>query len=255
MKPDQNQGTNPAPISRRDWLCGSLLAGVGVTLWGCQAPGGSTGGRLPGPVWPDMEPSAGGPIAAAPTPDVPPTQPMPVNPGVPAGIIPRGTWTNASPIISRSHPMNGISRITIHHSAIPNDTLRSQADVVRMLRGIQREHMNRAGEPFADIGYHYIIDPSGRIWEGRTTALQGAHVANQNEHNLGVMLLGHFDRQQPTQASVATLDSFVTAQMHRYNVPVGRVYTHQEIGRSACPGRNLQRYMDQTRSRGTLARA
>lgn len=178
--------------------------------------------------------------------------PAPVQVGA---VMPRSSWTNVAPIVSRAHAMNGVSRITVHHSAIPYDSLRSQADVTRMLNGIRTEHMNRRGEPFADIGYHYIIDPSGRIWEGRSLSLQGAHVANNNEHNMGIMVMGHFDRQAPTSAQVAALDSFVTRQMRAYRISVNRVYTHQEIGKSACPGRNLQRYMDQTRSRGTLAQA
>ncbi len=193
-------------------------------------------------------------IPATPMPSVPaiPQQPAPSRP---SGVIGRAAWNNQAPVMSRAHPMNGINRITIHHSAIPNDSLRSQADVARMLNGIRTEHMNRRGEPFADIGYHYIIDPAGRVWEGRSLALQGAHVANNNEHNLGIMLLGNFQNQQPTPAAISSLDGFTAAQMRRYNIAVNRVYTHQEIGKSACPGRNLQRYMDQTRSRGNLARA
>jgi N-acetylmuramoyl-L-alanine amidase len=193
------------------------------------------------------------PVAANP----PPSRPAAPRPGTQGTgvVMSRGSWTRAAPIMSRISPMNGISRITIHHSAIPNDDLRTQADVARALEGIRRSHVTRRGEPFGDIGYHYIIDPQGRVWEGRALSLQGAHVAAQNEHNLGIMLMGHFERQQPTPAALASLDGFVASQMSRYRVPVSRVYTHQEIGKSACPGRNLQRYMDTTRSRGTLARA
>lgn len=199
-----------------------------------------------------MEPPAPLPVAAAPVPTLPAPQPVQ---SAPTGVISRAAWNRQAPVLSRAHPMNGINRITIHHSAIPNDSLRSQADVARMLNGIRSEHMNRRGEPFADIGYHYIIDPAGRVWEGRSLALQGAHVANNNEHNLGVMLLGNFQTQTPTPAATATLDAFVASQMRRYSIAVNRVYTHQEIGKSACPGRSLQRYMDVTRSRGNLARA
>lgn len=232
---------------------GSLAAGLGFALIGCQGSG-ATLRPPPGPVYPDLEtPQTPEPIPTAPLPTTPgPVRPLPA---MSPGVISRAAWNRQPPILSRAHPMNGINRITVHHSAIPNDTLRSQADVARMLNGIRTEHMNRKGEPFADIGYHYIIDPAGRVWEGRSLSLQGAHVANNNEHNLGVMLLGNFQTQTPTSAAIATLDGFVASQMHRYNIPVNRVYTHQEIGKSACPGRNLQRYMDSTRSRGNLARA
>ncbi len=141
----------------------------------------------------------------------------------------------------------------MHHSAIPSVGLNDRSAIVRQLQGIQREHMNRRGEPFADIGYHYVIDPNGEIWEGRSLSLQGAHVANQNEHNLGIMCMGNFDRHSPTPAQIATLQRFLSGQMQRYDVPVRRVYTHRELGKSSCPGNNLQRYMVSARSNGALA--
>ncbi|MBL8964472.1 MAG: N-acetylmuramoyl-L-alanine amidase [Phycisphaeraceae bacterium] len=242
------------PISRRDWFLGSLGATFGVVLLGCQSSGArSRSAFVPGPVFPGNEPVA----VSTPPPAGPAPRPIqsPASMSETGGFVPRAAWNRSPPVISRAQPMNGINRLTVHHSAIPNDSLRSQADVAKMLNGIRHEHMNRRGEPFADIGYHYIIDPAGRVWEGRTTALQGAHVAGNNEHNLGVMLLGNFQNQAPTSAALSSLDSFVAVQMRRYNIPVSRVHTHMEIGKSACPGRNLQRYMDQTRSRGMLARA
>ena len=40
--------------------------------------------------------------------------------------------------------------------------------------------------------------------------------------------------------------------MKRYRVSIANVYTHQELRSTECPGRNLQRYMMQTR--GTSGR-
>jgi hypothetical protein len=94
------------------------------------------------------------------------------------------------------------------------------------------------------------VDPSGRVWEGRSVLCQGAHVQDNNEHNLGIVVLGNFEQQVPTPAAIHSLDRFVASQMSRFNVPLRRVYTHQELRRTACPGRNLQRYMLASRSRG-----
>jgi hypothetical protein len=244
-------------FSRREILQGTLVAGVGTLLWGCQGTSGGSNSSivLPEPLWPDKQPQTGpSPIATPVTVAAPPT-PAPIQQPATGNLMTRAAWNSQPPILSRMHPMNGINRITVHHSAIPNGNLRSQGDVARMLNGIRNEHMNRKGEPFGDIGYHFIVDPAGRVWEGRATNLQGAHVSKNNEHNLGIMVLGNFQNQTPTSSATATLDSFIKYQMQRYNISVNRVYTHQEIGKSACPGRNLQRFMDQTRSRGVLARA
>jgi N-acetyl-anhydromuramyl-L-alanine amidase AmpD len=88
-----------------------------------------------------------------------------------------------------------------------------------------------------------VIDPAGRIYEARPLQYQGAHVHLQNEQNVGIVHLGNYDKQAPTRAQAAALDAFVADLMKRHRIPITRVYTHQEIGRSACPGTALQRYM------------
>lgn len=237
-------------LSRREALIsGGLLAGAAI-LYGC---GGSRvpSSALPGPRWPsDSE----GPVLATPKP-----QPTPKDPGfdLPEGVLPRSAWTRAGVANPRDiNPMNGVRRITVHHDGMPPVELRGQSDVAARLEQIRRAHVTRRDQPFADIGYHYIIDPQGRVWEGRSVRYQGAHVKDHNEHNLGILVLGHFNYQRPTPQALAALDRFVAQQMARYNVPLSRVMTHQEISPTECPGYHLQRYMVQTRSRdGALALA
>lgn len=236
-------------LNRRDVIHGGLLLGAGLILSGCQSGGGTSSARLPGPVWPDMEPAPAPPSTPS-EPSQGPIRPLPATGAV--AVIPRASWTGAQPIVALADPMNGIDKITVHHDAINSLDLRSPSDSMRRLESIRRSHVSQR---WADIGYHYIIDPSGRVWEGRPLRLQGAHVKDRNEHNMGVMVMGNFNEQTPTPQAINTLDAFVAMQMRRYNIPVSRVYTHQELGKSACPGRNLQRYMDMTRGRGRLARA
>lgn len=222
----------------------SILAGLG----GC-AGGSTVSTNTPSPIWDEgRETPAPKPVAVAPRATPAPT-PVEVMPPV-TGVIPRSAWTSSAIITSRCSLMNSVNKITVHHAAIDNSNLQSSEDVKRRLASIRNEHINRRPEPFADIGYHYIIDPQGRIWEGRPTKFQGAHVADRNENNLGIMLLGDFTKQQPTTAQINAMDSFVSSQMKRYGVPINRVYTHREIGKSTCPGANLQRYMDRTRAVG-----
>lgn len=235
--------------SRRDLIAAAGLLAAAWALSGCQS-GSAPVSRLPGPLWPDQEPgdpakSITAPVPAKPAAPVVATGPAP-------GVNPKSSWTSVKPVVSRAQPMKGVNRITIHHSAIPSAGLTDRSAIVRQLQGIQREHMHRRGEPFADIGYHYIIDPTGQVWEGRSLSLQGAHVAAQNEHNLGIMCMGNFDRQTPTQAQLSALQRFLASQMRRYSIGVNRVYTHRELGKSSCPGNNLQRFMVSARSNGAL---
>jgi len=234
------------PLSRRSILHGGLLLGASAVLTGCQSARSAAG--LPGPVWPDKErppaPPARVPTAVRKAPS-----------GIPPGVISRSAWTDGQPRWNLSKPMNGVQRITVHHDAVNSQGLTAYAAVARRLSGIRQSHMAR-GREWVDIGYHYIIDPTGRVWAGRPVSIEGAHVAATNPHNLGIMVMGNFDEHRPTTEALAALDSFVADQMRRHRLSVGRVYTHQELKPTACPGRNLQRYMLATRARsGRLARA
>jgi len=221
-------------LSRRDVLHGGLVMSAAAVLSGCQATPHRPTAALPGPIWPDKR------LPSTPVP-------VPSHAASTTEIIPRSAWTNAQPKMSKSLPMNGVQRITIHHDAINSSGLVRQADVARRLESIRRAHLARGSE-WVDIGYHYIIDPEGRIWQGRPISIEGAHVAKTNPHNLGVMLMGNFDEHRPSQQALATLDAFVTDQMRRFRVPINRVYTHKELRETACPGVHLQRYMVATRS-------
>ena len=153
-------------------------------------------------------------------------------------FMPRSRWAKSRPITSRLNPMKGIERITVHHeghTAVYFSDLRATAERLELIR---RSHLNRMRA--GDIGYHFIIDRRGQIWQGRSLSFQGAHVKNHNAHNLGIMVLGNFDRQHPTSAQVTSLRNILTKLMRQYHIPVGRIYTHQEISPTACPGRSLQ---------------
>lgn len=105
---------------------------------------------------------------------------------------------------------------------------------------IRKWHLQRG---FGDIGYHYVVDRAGRIWEGRSLRFQGAHVRKNNERNLGVMVLGNFDKQQPSSAQIAVVNDLLPQLSRTYGVPTHRIYTHQELMPTTCPGSTLQAHM------------
>lgn len=234
--------------SRRQLLHSGFAAGAFVLLQGCASSARRPGVRV--------TPQAGDPSIWEPKlhkPDWLGDGPAVQTASAP-GVISRSSWTREGIKTWDANRMNGVSRITVHHEGSDAFTGTSQASVSQRLESIRRYHVDSNG--WADIGYHYIVDPAGRVWEGRQADWQGAHVADNNEHNLGVMVLGNFEKQSPTDAAIRSLDGVVAAMMRKYKVPVGRVYTHQEIRPTVCPGRSLQRVMESTRSRGgVLARA
>jgi hypothetical protein len=230
--------------NRREVLAGGLLLSAALLVPGCQGRGR----------WKPLSRDQLDRPAA-----IPPEHRRRPFPGVGApvapvsGMIPRREWTDAGPIMSLANPMNGVRRITVHHDGMSVFTSRSRTDAAERLELIRRAHV---GQRWADIGYHYIVDPAGRVWEGRPAHLQGAHVRFNNEHNLGVMVLGNFEDSRPAPEALEALDALVGVLMRRHAVPLDQVWTHRELAPTACPGRNLQSYMLATRSgSGRLARA
>ena len=48
---------------------------------------------------------------------------------------------------------------------------------------------------YDDVGYHYMIHPSGKVYEGRSIVYKGSHVRNKNTKKIGILFMGDFDHQ------------------------------------------------------------
>jgi N-acetyl-anhydromuramyl-L-alanine amidase AmpD len=101
---------------------------------------------------------------------------------------------------------------------------------------------------YADIGYHFVVDYNGRVWEARSLAYAGAHVAGHNDDNIGILALGNFNRQAPSTAMVSTIRKVVETLQQHYSIKAERVYGHRELGSSDCPGNNLFKRVTEMRS-------
>ena len=232
-------------ITRRQALAASIGA---MMLTGCKA-NQSTYGSRPGVAWPDGYPARPTPgtghriIAAPPTHAVPDPVAAPQPTGVRA--IARNQWSTGGPVQAQINPMNGIRKITIHHEGSRVISFTGQRDTADHLDKVRKSHVN--GNGWADIGYHYIVDRAGRVWEGRPIRYQGAHVRRNNENNVGVMVLGNFDRQSPSQQQLNALFDTVKRLKQQHRITARDIKSHQEINATACPGRNLQRHMEALR--------
>lgn len=160
-------------------------------------------------------------------------------------IEPRASW-RARATRRNVQPMERPTRITVHHTgeAAP-PSLRRQTDVVEYLQRLQLSHQGHKG--WADIGYHYLIDAAGRIWEGRPAGYQGAHAGSPtaNEANLGIALIGNFDVHRPAKAQVTALQALLVELQARHRITARHVFTHQRLRKQSgleytdCPGRYL----------------
>ena len=210
---------------------GFLFAGV-VFLIGCGTKRATS--SLPSPVW-----SGSRTLIVKPTSPVTPTKST-----ISIGAISRSTWAKGQPIPKNMNPMKLARYITIHHDGMASSfTNTSKPAAKARLEKIRKEHLKRDGGRWGDIGYHYAIDPAGRLWEGRSLKWQGAHVKARNEGNIGVVVLGNYEKQSLNRAQSAAIETTLKLLMKKHSVPVSRVRTHQEWAATACPGKSLQRLM------------
>ena len=130
--------------------------------------------------------------------------------------------------------------ITVHHSAmeVPARVLSSQPVGQEAVRGIQTSHMN--GRGYGDIGYHFLVDPAGRVYEGRSLQWQGAHAKGKNNvGNIGICLLGNFENAPPTRQAQAALHSLVASLRSGFAIGTTHVVGHGHWTSTKCPGRHL----------------
>jgi hypothetical protein len=172
-------------------------------------------------------------------------------------VIARATWgaMAAKPALMDKN-VGGYSRITVHHSADahPVELDGSAARTYEAARDIQRAHMNGKETHYGDIGYHFLIDPSGRVLEGRKLMWQGAHAKGDNNvRNVGICLIGNFDEDKPTQDALNALKSLLEDLRKTYDIDRQMVYGHRDLRGTRCPGENLARWL--TSYRGGPPRA
>ena len=199
-------------------------------------------------------------------------------------VVPRTEWSQLAPDKDRlEKKLNGkIRYISIHQTETPfPDTV----DDSRRLRGIQNWHQNNPGGPgWGDIAYHYLIGPTGKIYEGRSekyAASSGTvyltkpqwEAAGQNEKgqtaaakpsgvekpgasegHLTVSLLGTFHDELPGEVTRRNLAKFVAQKLKEHNLTIDAVFFHREIACwTDCPGQELYDWFRGfTRKRGTI---
>ncbi|MBP1464438.1 N-acetylmuramoyl-L-alanine amidase [Candidatus Chloroploca sp. M-50] len=155
-------------------------------------------------------------------------------------IISRSTW-GALPATGLSGRQNPRQIVLSHDAQISNDS----DDVRTKLRAIQRFHQQRG---WPDISWHFIVDRSGNIFEGRSPDDRGDTNYNFNTDGmLTIGVLGDYDRQNPNQAQLNTIIELMAWLCQEYNIPTEEIYAHSYFANQSSltnpkitsPGRNF----------------
>ncbi|MEM9466032.1 MAG: S-layer homology domain-containing protein [Actinomycetota bacterium] len=118
----------------------------------------------------------------------------------------------------------GLRHGVIHHTV--NDNQYTEAEVPALLRGIQTEHIDNRG--WDDIGYNFVVDRFGRIWQARDADLYepivGGHTLGLNAESVGVAVLGTFTDADPGQPVIDALSRLLGWKCSLHGVdPLGSV--------------------------------
>jgi hypothetical protein len=148
---------------------------------------------------------------------------LPAGPGQPP-IIARQAWAEAGHPPHGGPFYGGIELGFVHHTENPNGY--SAAEVPAMLRAIYAFHVH--GRGWFDIGYNFVVDDFGRIWEARAGGVDapviGAQAGDWNSISFGVAVLGTFDGVLPSRAALRALERLLAWKMSLSGLPVlGRI--------------------------------
>jgi len=156
--------------------------------------------------------------------------------GGPFKLIRRADWKALPP--KSEYTPHAPKYFTLHHTQghYPQTYERALSEI----QFVQDYHQNAKG--WIDIGYHFLIDPLGDIFEGRPIKVVGAHVLNHNTGNIGISVMGNYHPPANNVFTDTSRDSFVaigTYLKETYDVNVSSFYAHRDIGNTDCPGDGL----------------
>ena len=123
-----------------------------------------------------------------------------------------------------------------------------------IIRSIYAYHVKSRG--WSDIGYNFLVDRFGRIWEGRYGGIDkpvvGAHTLGYNDYAFAMSAIGNFDARpaargdarRPTARSSPGSSACTASTPPRCPQQVGRttfaaINGHRDAGSTACPGKYL----------------
>lgn len=101
------------------------------------------------------------------------------------------------------------------------------------MRQMQAFHQN--GHGWTDIGYHFVIFPSGRVYEGRPREVVGAHAVNGNLMP-GISFAGNYEKDALTAPQIAAYHDLLD------ELGVNEATGHYRVAgnQTACPGKHIK---------------
>ncbi|NYI04280.1 peptidoglycan recognition protein family protein [Allostreptomyces psammosilenae] len=248
-EPEPRPGGALAGTDWQTWLGGAGgAAGAGAAGEGA-AGGAGAGGQAAGGTPP------GSPDLRAPRPE----------------IVTRAQWGADESVRDSAFAYTAtVKAAFVHHTGSGNDY--SCADAPALIKSIYLYHVT--GNGWRDIGYNFLVDKCGTIYEGRaggiTEAILGAHTTGFNIDTIGVAVLGTFTDVAPSEEALRGLERIIAWKLGLFGRDAAGTTTlvssnsdsryaedtpgdfavvsgHQDGFHTDCPGRMLQALLPRVR--------
>lgn len=167
-----------------------------------------------------------------------------ISTNIPFGIIRREEWKANLP--KEEYDPHVPMRITIHHTS--GHYPENLKDSIKEIQFIQDYHQN--ARDWNDIGYHFLVDPFGNIFEGRPLKAVGAHVKYHNIDNIGISVMGDYQPSSEDKVSTNTLNAIIEIASYlkdNYNISKSSFAAHRDLASTDCPGDKLYSFMNYLR--------
>ncbi len=169
----------------------------------------------------------------------------------------RACWGPNQPAQS-SPAYTTVTHIVVHHTG-DGIVLPANTDYQARMRYYWDLHVNTNG--WADIGYNWLIDRNGVIYEGRGDGVRGAHFSGQNTGTVGICVIGDFTLETPSTSALNSLRDIIAWEASDKNVDVTassfhaasglnlqNLCGHRDGGSTICPGDPLYNQLPSLRT-------
>ena len=155
-----------------------------------------------------------------------------------------------SEVIYQGSARYPVDEIIVHCSATRPDWM-AGATLAAQVAEIRRWHTTpeaQGGRGWKDIGYHWIIGRDGKVAQGRSEKVIGAHVIDHNRGTIGICLIGGASSTETdpfgrnfTGAQDVTLRQMIQGISMRTRIR--RISGHNQYAAKACPGFNVPAWL------------
>lgn len=183
--------------------------------------------------------------------------------GLPVPVVTRAEWGANQAYMKWSPKYANAAHVVVHHTAGTNNYTAAQS--ASIVAGIYYYHAVTLD--WGDIGYNFLVDKYGQVFEGRYGTLSsaagkmviGGHARGANTGTMGISMMGNYVSTSPTDvqidrvgkmagwflkrsgvtnASASANFTILTTEKYKAGqvVSLPRILAHRDVGYTTCPG-------------------